>query len=146
MKFMIALLVLVSLVSVTGYAEPDNVIGSVKTVKGEAFVLRGEAKLRAEKGTRLFVQDMLQTGRDGSIGVILRDDSTVSMGSSSKLAMKDFDFRPSEGIFSMALNMIKGTFVVVSGRIAKLAPDSVKLETPDGIASVRGTKLLVKVK
>jgi hypothetical protein len=32
----------------------------------------------------------------------------------------------------------------VSGRIAKLAPDSVRLETPAAIVGVRGTSLVIR--
>jgi hypothetical protein len=33
----------------------------------------------------------------------------------------------------------------VSGRIAKLAPDSIRLETPAAVMGVRGTTLAVRV-
>jgi hypothetical protein len=35
--------------------------------------------------------------------------------------------------------------VYVSGRIAKLAPDAVRLETPAAIVGVRGTTLALRV-
>ena len=40
---------------------------------------------------------------------------------------------------------MKGTFSFLSGQIAKLSPDNVKLMTPDATLGIRGTKLLVKV-
>jgi len=43
------------------------------------------------------------------------------------------------------MKMAKGTFSYLSGLIAKLAPDSVKLLIPDATIAVRGTKLLVDV-
>jgi len=33
----------------------------------------------------------------------------------------------------------------VSGRIAKLSPDSIRLETPEAIIGVRGTRLAIRV-
>jgi hypothetical protein len=33
----------------------------------------------------------------------------------------------------------------VAGRIAKLAPDAVRLETPAAIVGVRGTSLVIRV-
>jgi hypothetical protein len=34
----------------------------------------------------------------------------------------------------------------VSGRIAKLSPDSIRLETPSAIVGVRGTRMAISVK
>jgi hypothetical protein len=33
----------------------------------------------------------------------------------------------------------------VSGRIAKLSPDAVRLETPSAILGVRGTQMVIRV-
>ncbi|MDP2105247.1 MAG: hypothetical protein Q8J76_04560, partial [Desulfobulbaceae bacterium] len=56
------------------------------------------------------------------------------------------DFFPKEGRFSLVLRMLKGTFSYISGIMAKLAPEAVRLEIPDGTIAVRGTKLLVDVR
>ena len=45
----------------------------------------------------------------------------------------------------MNLKIFKGTFSYLSGVMGKLAPDSVKIETPVGMVAVRGTHFLVKV-
>jgi hypothetical protein len=41
--------------------------------------------------------------------------------------------------------MVKGTFVYLSGLIAKLAQDAVQVLIPDAAIGIRGTKLLVHV-
>jgi hypothetical protein len=43
------------------------------------------------------------------------------------------------------LNFVKGVAAYVSGRMAKLAPDAVRLETPAAIVGVRGTTVAIKV-
>ena len=40
---------------------------------------------------------------------------------------------------------VSGVATYVSGRIAKLAPDSIRLETPAAIVGVRGTTLAINV-
>ena len=125
--------------------EQADVIGSIKTCEGEVLLIRGEEKIPAKLGTRLLAQDVLRTGKESSVGVVLRDDTTLSLGSESDLEMSQFEFKPSKGVFSMVLNMVKGTLVYVSGRIGKLAPESVQVETPVGVVAVRGTKMLVKI-
>ena len=77
--------------------------------------------------------------------MVLRDDTTLSLGPSSEMEMSKFEFQPDEGILGMTLSMAKGSLVYISGQIAKLAPGSAEVETPAGVAAVRGTKLLVNV-
>ncbi len=125
--------------------DPQELVGSITNVNGTAFILRGDQEIAAEKGIRLFQADILRTGDDGSIGVVLRDDTTLSLGPRSELQMSEFQFKPDEGILGMTLNMVKGTLVYISGQIAKLAPGSAKVETPAGVAAVRGTELLIEI-
>ena len=45
----------------------------------------------------------------------------------------------------MVLKFMRGVAVYVSGRMAKLAPDSIRLEAPSAIVGVRGTTVAIKV-
>jgi hypothetical protein len=123
-------------------AEP---VGSVRTIDGSAVIVRQGEEIAATLGQRLFASDSVRTGADGSIGIVLRDDTLISLGPESELGMTEFDFRPDESAFSIVMNFVRGTFVYVSGRIGKLAPESVRVETPVGVVAVRGTKFLVKI-
>ena len=124
----------------------EGVIGSVHNVTGKVVVVRAGAEIKAEPGLRLKAGDVVQTSTSGTVGIVLWDDSTLSMGTSSELQLTEFRFKPAQKDFSLVLRMVKGTFVYVPGRIGKLAPDSVRIETPGGLATVQGTKLLAKVK
>ena len=134
-----------TLIAIPVTAEEADVVGSVKNLEGDVTILRGGEAIDADVGTRIHAQDTLITGEEASLGIVLRDDTTVSLGPDSELKMKEFEFEPSESSFSMVLNMVKGTFVYVSGRIAKLAPGSVEVETPVGVVAVRGTKFLASI-
>ena len=120
-------------------------VGSIKIVHGDVFILRDGKQLPAVVGSSVQVRDVVRTGLDGSVGLVLRDDTALSLGPLSELALKAFTFQPSEGLFGALIGMARGTLVYISGRISKLAPGSVKLETPVGIVAVRGTKLLIKI-
>jgi hypothetical protein len=56
-----------------------------------------------------------------------------------------FAFAPAEGQIGFVLRIARGVMAYVSGRIAKLAPDSIRLETPAAIVGVRGTTLALRV-
>ncbi len=94
--FFAILLAAVSAAS-SGHAATDGTIGVVRNSAGSATVTRGGNVLPATAGTRLHTGDTLGTGPDGSLGVILRDDSSLSIGPSSKLVLRDFFSRPPRG-------------------------------------------------
>ncbi len=119
--------------------------GSVKTVQGETFVERDGVSLPLEKGMKIFSEDLLVTGNDASLGIILRDNTIFSMGPDSSLSLDEFVFAPVESEFSLLVRMIKGTFVYISGVIAKLSPESIHMETPVGVVAVRGTRFAAKI-
>ena len=119
--------------------------GSVKTVQGETFVERDGVTLSLEKGMKIFSEDLLVTGNDASLGIILRDNTIFSMGPDSSLSLKEFVFVPVDGRFSLLVRMVKGTFVYISGIIAKLSPESIHIETPVGVVAVRGTRFAAKI-
>ncbi len=120
-------------------------VGSVKTVEGQAFILRDGNSIPAGPGTRVFERDTLKTLADGSLGVVLRDDAVFSIGPDTEIVLDEFIFAPAEGKFSMVAKMIKGTAAYLSGLIVKLSPGSAKVQTPAGNIGFRGTKCLIRV-
>ncbi len=125
-------------------AEP-TVVGSVKTAEGTCFVVRGETQFPVQAGERLFLADTLRTGANGRLGVILRDDTVLSLGPGTELSVERFTFEPARGELEMVLRMLKGMASYISGQIAKLAPDAVRFETPVATIGVRGTRFLARV-
>jgi hypothetical protein len=128
-----------------GAAVAGETIGMVRNVSGDATVTRGEKTLPAAPGLKLLVGDTLGTGRDGSLGVILRDDSSLSIGPESSLVLQTFLFSPSEGKFDLVARITRGTMAYLSGLIGKLAPDKTRFETPTATIGIRGTRFAVKV-
>jgi hypothetical protein len=130
---------------VAGAAVAGETIGIVRTVSGAATITRGEKSLPAVPGLKLMVGDALLTGRDGSLGVILRDDSSLSIGPGSRLVLRSFQFSPSEGKFDLVARISRGTMAYLSGKIAKLAPEKARFEAPTATIGIRGTRFAVKV-
>ena len=125
-------------------AEPAP-IGTVKSASGDVRIARAGQEIKAEAGTTLQQKDVLRTGADGALGVTFRDNSTVSLGPNSDLAVETFVFEPAEKKFGFASRMTRGTALFVSGAMAKLSPESVSVATPTSTIGVRGTKFLVEV-
>ncbi len=119
--------------------------GHVKVASGEAVIMRAGDTVPVKTGIAVYQADVLRTGKDGRVGIIFRDDTQVSIGPQSEVRLDSFRYAPAEGQLSLALNFIRGVAVYVSGRIARLAPDAVRLETPASIIGVRGTTLALRV-
>lgn len=131
--------------SVAGSATVGEVIGVVRTASGAATVTRAERTIPGAPGLKLLVGDILATGGNGSLGVILRDDSSLSIGPGSRLVLQSFLFAPLEGKFDLAARITRGTMAYLSGVIGKLAPEKARFETPTATIGIRGTRFIVSV-
>lgn len=120
-------------------------VGEIKTVKGAAHVERAGQKLPATAGLQLRQGDTVVTGADGAIGITFLDNSLFSAGPSSVLVINKyrFDTTTHSGEFDASLN--KGSLAVVSGKMVKQSPESMRIRTPSSIMGVRGTEFVVKV-
>ena len=144
-KSWVAALVLVGAVVTPVAAQERPVAGRVKVASGSVFIVRDGAQSPAQVGQTVLESDGLRTGTDGKIGVTLNDDTRLSLGPNSELKLERFMFAPADSGFGLVLKFVKGAATYVSGRIAKLAPGSIRLETPAAIIGVRGTTLAISV-
>jgi hypothetical protein len=126
-------------------AQQQAAAGRIKLVSGSAFVVRDGKAIPATAGQEVLQADSLRTGNDGRLGITLKDDTRVSLGPDSEVRLEHFAYAPAEGNLALALKIARGAMAYVSGRIAKLAPDSIRLETPAAIVGVRGTTLAIRV-
>jgi len=127
------------------FAQQPEAAGRIKVVSGSAFIIRGGAQVPAQAGQMVFQADVLRTGADGRIGVTLEDETRISLGPASEARLDRFVFKPADGLLGLVLRVSRGVAAYVSGRIAKLAPDSIRLETPAAIVGIRGTTVAIRV-
>lgn len=118
--------------------------GRVKVATGAATILRAGQVVAAAAGTEVFEADVLRTGADGRLAVMLTDESRLTLGPSSELALTRFVYAPQAQQLGLAVRLARGVCSYVSGLIAKLAPEAVRLQTPTSIIGVRGTHVLIK--
>ena len=119
--------------------------GRIKIASGSVFIVRGGTQLPAQAGQDVYEADTLRTGDDGRLGVMLKDDSRISLGPSSEVRLDRFAYVPAAGRLGFVMGIVRGVAAYVSGRIAKISPDSIRLETPAAIVGVRGTTLVFRV-
>lgn len=127
------------------FAQQPAAVGRIKIASGSVFIVRAGDLLPARPGHVVFEADALRTGPDGRVGITLKDDTRVSLGPASEVRLDRFRYAPAEGQLGFVLKVVRGVAAYVSGRIATLAPDSIRLETPDAIVGVRGTTVALRV-
>jgi hypothetical protein len=136
-------LVLAGAVAVATPAQAQEA-GHVKVAKGAVTIERGGQKLPAPVGAPVQAGDVVVTGADGSVGISFLDNSLLSAGPNSVLAIDRFAFDSTthQGAFETSLKT--GTLAVVSGKLAKQSPEAMKVKTPAAVLGVRGTEFLVR--
>ena len=127
------------------FAQQPAAAGRIKVLSGSVVIVRAGVPVAAQLGHVVLEADALRTGADGRVGITLLDDTRVSLGPDSEVRLDRFAFAPADGRIGLVLNFVHGVAAYVSGRIAKLAPDAVRLETPSAIVGVRGTTLGIRV-
>lgn len=123
-------------------AEPA---GTIKVVTGAVSIVRADEVIEATLGAPVLAQDRLRTGADGSVGVTLNDDTRISSGPNSTVAIEKYAFDGSTHVGEMLISVLKGTFSMVSGMLVKHSPEAATIKTPTATIGVRGTEFAIEV-
>lgn len=125
-------------------AQDERPAGYVKVLSGSASAERAGQSRRLKLGDPIFEADLLRTESDGRVGITLKDGTRLSLGPNTDVALATFAYAPAEQRFGLVLRVARGILEYVSGRLGKLAPESIRIETPSSIVGVRGTHLLIE--
>ena len=119
--------------------------GEIKTISGTVQLERAGKKLPVKIGMAVQQADTVITGADGSAGIIFTDNSRLSVGPNSVLAIDKYAFDTTTHAGQFDASLKKGTLAVISGKMVKQSPESMRVRTPSSIMGVRGTEFVVKV-
>ncbi len=132
-----------------GFSHPaisaEKGIGVIKNIKGPVFIEREKASIPAKMSDQLFENDIIVTGKSGSMGAVLIDNSVISSGPNTRLILSQFAFDPAEKKLSSTVQITRGTLIYLSGLIAKHDSKAVKFVTPTASCGIRGTHLAIYV-
>ncbi len=125
-------------------AAEEGHVALVKSVAGQVTVVRQAASFAAQAGTTLQVADRLQAGPDSTAAIVFLDGTLLTLGSGADVQVRDYLFEPKRSQYGFSLYLSKGSAIYSSGKIGKVSPDAVKIETPSATIGVRGTRFLVQ--
>jgi hypothetical protein len=124
-------------------AEPQA--GFVKSVRGNVQLLSTAGTPRAANaGDALAAVDRILTGPDSSASVVLRDDTTLVVGPSSRLDLKEFHFNATTHEGGVLVSLLRGSMRMITGLIGKTNPDAIRVETQTATIGIRGTDFIVQ--
>ena len=130
-------------------AEPSGAanqpIGTVDTATGSVWVLRADgSRVELQPGDPVFQGDVLETGEDGSTGLVFIDDTVFSLDSDGRMVLDEMIFDPTTGEGESAFTVVQGVFSFVSGQVVKSGDEAMVVNTPVATIGIRGTQVAVK--
>lgn len=97
-----------------------------------------DVDLPAVVGDDVRLQDLIKSGLDSALQMLLLDETVFTIGANAELVIDEFVYDPNQGSGEMAASVARGAFRFMSGRTAK-EPDAVSIDTPVASMGVRGT-------
>jgi hypothetical protein len=131
-----------ALVAVPSLAD-DGHVALLMNVTGHVSILRGPSKIDAAPGMPVLISDELISDGNSSAGMTFKDGTLLTLGQSSDVKVRDYVFEPKDARYAFSVYLAKGAAIYSSGRIGKLSPQSVKVDTPTSTVGVRGTRFIV---
>lgn len=123
--------------------DTEEPAGNVATLKGTATVTRngmtGPLKIQDD----IYKGDVLQTGKNSTLGVTFSDDTTLDLSASSRVVVDDFVYQNGGKDNAALINVTRGTMAFVAAAVAKTG--DMKIETPTATLGIRGTTGVVEV-
>ena len=115
-------------------AEPSSQspawVAQVKVLHGRASIVRDGVRQEAMVGAYLKQGDVLSTEVNSSVGLLFNDNTALSAGPNSHVAIHRFSFDTTTYQGHFEANVVRGTVAVRPGQIARNSPDSMRVNTP----------------
>ncbi|MGB1118590.1 MAG: FecR family protein [Parvibaculales bacterium] len=93
-------------------------------------------------GQKVFLGDDIKVGAQGRLQVMLLDETVFTLGANSVMRIDEFVYDPGQANTARLTTSIKsGAFRFVSGRVARLNNDAMKVKLPAATIGVRGTSV-----
>jgi len=120
----------------------EQPIGQIEKLDGTVTAVRADGtRVELQLGDPVYQGDILETGADGAIGVILADETTFSMAEDGRMVLDEMIYDPGTQEGSVSMSVMQGVFTFVSGQVAKTDPDAMTLHTPVATIGIRGTQV-----
>jgi len=127
-------------------------IGKVVAAKGAVTIEHFNAVIvqaslgnqsKGKVGDPVYLNDVVQTGADGSVGIAFADGTAFNLSSNARITLNEFVYDPKGSSNSTLFTLTKGSFTLIAGNIAKTG--DMKIDTPVATMGIRGTTPHVEI-
>lgn len=130
---------LLLLISISPVTAADVEIGSVIRLQNNVLLNRNGQSEALYVGASIQLNDKIETETDARLEILFVDGTKLTMGDNAKIMIDEYVFRPDQGIGRIFFNILKGSFRMITGNVAKLEKKEVAVQTPVAYVGVRGT-------
>ena len=122
----------------TGASAQDTAqeIGTAVVIKRQVLATLGNDKRDLNEGGRVHRAEYLETGDNAQAELRLDDETKLALGPNAGLKLDEFVIGKSEGVTTIGVNFVKGTFRFITGSQKR---DAYSIQTPSATIGVRGT-------
>ncbi|NMM46269.1 hypothetical protein HH303_17390 [Rhodospirillaceae bacterium KN72] len=123
-------------------ASAQTEIGKVTKLLGAASQAMDENVTPLTAGSPVYEDALIETGDDARLEIVFIDSSQITLGERARLVMDDlvYSFEASEtGVVAQSFRILDGTFLFLSGAVARTDHDAVSVSTPVATIGIRGT-------
>jgi hypothetical protein len=126
-------------------------VGSSSAWSGIGRILNFEGDVRVNGEpmsieTVLKKDDVVTTGPDASVQIVLADNSVLDLESDSEIDINEYIYSPENPEANNSdISVLAGTLRYVSGKIAKDDPENVSFTAGSSTIGVRGTYISISV-
>lgn len=118
-------------------------IGNVATVTGIATVIRDKNSYPLKVRDDIYLNDVVQTSSNSSLGITFNDATTFNLSASAKITIDNYIYEDGGKQNSAIFDIGRGTVAFVAAAVAKTG--DMKIATPTATLGIRGTTGVVDV-
>jgi hypothetical protein len=122
---------------------PEEPVGNVATVTGNASVIRNDKTTPLKVKDDIYLDDVVQTGANSSLGITFVDATTFNLKANTKITIDNYVYEEGGKSNAAIFDVAKGTAAFVAASVAKAG--DMKITTPTATLGIRGTTGLVEV-
>ncbi|OSI73913.1 hypothetical protein BSZ21_06095 [Bradyrhizobium canariense] len=118
-------------------------VGHVVKMTGSASIVRNGVTIIANTGDVIYQNDVVQTGSNSTIGLVLDDGSTFNLSANARFLLGDLTYDPGSSSNSAFLTLVQGAASFVAGQVAKTG--DMRVATPVASIGIRGTAVNLEI-
>ncbi|MGY3605204.1 MULTISPECIES: nidogen-like domain-containing protein [unclassified Bradyrhizobium] len=120
-----------------------ELVGHIANMTGSASVVRSGVTVELHNGEAVYQSDVVQTGSDSTLGLVLKDGTTFNLNANARLMLNELTYDASSNSNSSLITLVQGAASFVAGQVARSG--DMKVATPIATMGIRGTAVILDI-